>query len=267
MLKSIYILDENGILLYSKNFMREKYDDNILIGFFSSITNFSREALGSIVKNIDLGENNKLIITAVSDENLLGAAIVSSNDNNNLVTSILKDIVQDFIDTYSPDYDTDKIFQDEMEDIIDNNLKGKTMRSPLKRIFFSWLIAAPLSYFLIFISIMATSFIYSILRLDRFINPQQLFTRFMPALIILSTINIILLFLLPNLILGFLSPNWKIAVLNSLIFLVFTITLYFYSIEPNFAYIVISNLPLTLIFSLFFLFIGIRYSSKRFLKK
>ena len=115
MFKSIYILDENGILLYSKNFMKEKYDDNILIGFFSSITNFSREALGSIVKNIDLGENNKLIITAISDENLLGAAIVSSNDNNNLVTSILKDIVQDFIDTYSPYYDPDKIFQDEME--------------------------------------------------------------------------------------------------------------------------------------------------------
>ncbi|MFX0059097.1 MAG: hypothetical protein ACFE8J_12425 [Candidatus Heimdallarchaeota archaeon] len=267
MLKSIYILDENGILLFSRNFMREKYDDNILIGFFSSITNFSREALGSIVKNVDLGENNKLIIAPASDENLLGAAIVSSNDNNNLVSSILKDIVQDFIDTYSPDYDPDKIFQDEMENIIEDNLKGKTMRSPLKRIFASWLIAGFLSYFLIFISIIASSFIYSIFRLERFINPGQLFTRFMPSLIILSTLNIIILFLLPNLILGFLSPNWKIAVVNSIIFLAVTITLYFFSIEPNFAYIVISNLPLTLIFSLFFLFIGIRYSSKRFLKK
>jgi hypothetical protein len=267
MLKSIYILNENGILLYSRNFMKEKYDDNILIGFFSSITNFSREALGSIVKNVELGENNKLIISPSSNENLIGAAIVNSNDNNDLVSSILRDIVQDFIDTYSPDYDPDKIFQDEMEDFIEDNLKGKTIRSPLKRIIVSWLIAAPLSYFLIFISIIATSFIYSLFRLDRFINPEQLFTRFMPALIILSTLNIIILFLIPNLILGFLSPNWKIAVFNSLIFFSITITLYFYSIEPNFAYIVISNLPLTLIFSLFFLFIGIRYSSKRFLKK
>ncbi len=58
MLKNLYILDENGILLYSKEFTREEqYDDNLLIGFFTSIANFSREALGTAVKNVNLGEN------------------------------------------------------------------------------------------------------------------------------------------------------------------------------------------------------------------
>ncbi|GAI99743.1 unnamed protein product, partial [marine sediment metagenome] len=46
MLKNLYIMDENGKLLYSRDFVREqKYDDNLLIGFFTSITNFSKEAL------------------------------------------------------------------------------------------------------------------------------------------------------------------------------------------------------------------------------
>ena len=99
-------MDEHGILLYSKQFISEQqYDDNILIGFFTSIANFSREALGTAVKNVDLGENNKLILTPIEDEGLLGAAIVGSNDNNDLVTKIIRDIMQEFIDSYSPDYD------------------------------------------------------------------------------------------------------------------------------------------------------------------
>lgn len=267
MFKSIYFLDENGILLYSKNFMAKKYDEDILIGFFSSIANFSREALGSIVKNVDLGENNKLILVPHSEESILGAAVVGASDNNALVTSIVTNILQDFIDSYSPDYDPETIFPEEMETKINNNLKGKVMHSPIIRIFLSWLIVGSISYFLILLSINATSFIYDYYNLGRFITQEQLFTRFMPILILLSTVNTIILFLAPNLILGFLAPNWRIAVLNSFIFLGITITLFFYSIRPDFAYIIIGQLPLALIFSLFFLFIGIRYSSKMFLKR
>ena len=116
MLKNLYIIDENGRLLYSKDLVREQeYDDNLLIGFFTSITNFSREALGTAVKTVDLGENNKLIVVPKQDERILGAAIVSSKDNNELVAKILKNILQEFIDSYSPDYDTEKIIQEEME--------------------------------------------------------------------------------------------------------------------------------------------------------
>jgi len=267
MIKSIYFLDENGFLLYSKNFMKEKYDENILIGFFSSIANFSREALGGLVKNVDLGENNKLILIPNSEERILGATVVSTNDNNDLVTLIVKNIMQDFIDSYSPDYDLETIYPDDMERIINNNLRGKIMPSPRIKLLLSWLIVGFLCYFLILLSINVTSFMYTSFNLNRFFTPEQLFTRFMPILILLSTINIIILFLLPNLILGFLSLNWKIATLNSFIYLGITITLYFYSTEPNFAYIIVGHLPLSLIFSLFFLFIGTRYSSKMFLKR
>ncbi|MFX1366238.1 MAG: hypothetical protein ACFFCE_07070 [Promethearchaeota archaeon] len=267
MIKSVYFLDENGILLYSKNFMEKKYDENILIGFFSSIANFSREALGSVVKNVDLGENDKLILVPNEEERFLVAAVVGVNENNELVSKILKNMMQDFIDSYSPDYNPELIFPEEMEEIFNNNLKGKVMQKPIIRTLLSWLIVGPLSFFLIFMSINTTLFIFQYFNLNRFYNADQLFTTFMPILILLSTANIVILFLPPNLIFGFLSPNWKIALTNSFIFLGVTITLYFYSAEPNFAYIIIGQLPLTLIFSLFFLFIGIRYSSKIFLRR
>ena len=267
MIKSIYMMDENGLLLYSKNFMEEQYEEDILIGFFASIANFSREALGSIVKNIDLGKNNKLILSPNPEQRLLGAAIVSSNDNNDLALDILKNIVHDFIDSYAPDYNVDQILEEDMEQIINSNMKNQVLRSPIRRLVLSWFLVTPLSPLLILLSITVTIFIYNIYDLNRFLTPELLFIRFMPILVLLSTINIIILFLVPNMILGFLSPNWKIAVVNSFAFLAVTITLYFYSSEPNFAYIVIGNFPLSLIFSLFFLFIGIRYSSKKFLKK
>lgn len=268
MLKNLYILDENGFLLYSKEFTREEqYDDNLLIGFFTSIANFSREALGTAVKNVNLGENNKLILVPNDDERLLGAAIVSSNDNNELVTKIIKEILQEFIDSYSPDYDIEKIIQEDMEKIIQDVLRTKIIHSPIIRIALSWLINAPLTILLVFASINVTLFIYASFNLTQYFNLDQLFSRFFPALILLSTVNIIILFLFPNLLFGFLSTNRNISVINSLIHLGATIVLFFYSSEPAFAYIVLGFLPLTLIFSLFFLFIGIRSSSKRFLKK
>lgn len=265
MFKSLYIMDENGLLLYSRNFMKQKYDENILIGFFTSIANFSREALGGVVKDLNLGQNNKLILLPNTEERLLSAAIVSDNDNEELISRILKNILQDFVNTYSPDYEIEKILELDMQHIVDSNLSDKILHSPLKRLILSWMIVGSLTYPLILLSIYATNFIYLVLDLNRFLTQEFLFTRFLPALILLSIFNIMILFLIPNFVLGYLSPNWKIALLNSIIYIGVSITVYFYSSEPNFAYIVISNLPLALIFSLFFLFMGTRYSRKKFL--
>jgi len=177
MLKNLYILDENGILLYSKEFTREEqYDDNLLIGFFTSIANFSREALGTAVKNVNLGENNKLILVPNEDERLLGAAIVSSNDNNELVTKIIKEILQEFIDSYSPEYDQEKIIQEEMEKVIQDVLLTKIIHSPIVRVTVSWLINIPFTILLIFVSINATLLIYAAFNLNQYFNKFCFYT-------------------------------------------------------------------------------------------
>ena len=170
MIKNLYILDESGILLYSKEFTREEqYDDNLLIGFFTSIANFSREALGTAVKNVNLGENNKLILVPHEDERLLGAAIVSSRDNNELVTKIIKEILQEFIDSYSPDYDIEKILHEDMEKVIQDVLRAKTIHSPIIRNLLAWIINAPLTVLLVYVSIYVTLFIYAAFDLESII--------------------------------------------------------------------------------------------------
>ena len=175
--------------------------------------------------------------------------------------------MQEFIDTYSPDYDQEKIINEEMEILVQDVLRTKTIHSPIVRIIISWVINDPLMILLIFASINLTIFIYLAFDLNQYITPDELFSKFFPALILMSTGNIIILFLFPNLVFGFLSPNRNIAVLNSIVNLVVSIILFAYSSEPAFCYIILGHLPLTLIFSLFFLFIGIKSSSKRFLKK
>jgi hypothetical protein len=268
MLKNIYIMDENGVLLYSKDFEKQKYDENILIGFFTSLANFSREALGTAVKNVDIGEENKLILVPIQEERILGAVIVNVRDNSQLVSQILKNILQEFVDSYSPEYNVERIFHEDMEKIINNNLSEKILRSPVVRFILSWLIVAPMSYGLIVASIFTTTFLYALFDLERFtVNSFLFFSRFLPSLIAISTVDMIILFLLPNLILGYLSPSWKIGIVSSVIQLGLTIYLFFNSMEPLFTYIIIGYLPLALIFSLFFLFIGTRMASRRFLKK
>ncbi|MHA2289265.1 MAG: hypothetical protein ACXABG_10825, partial [Promethearchaeota archaeon] len=233
---------------------------------FTSVANFSREALGTAVKNVKLGEENKLVLLPNEDERLLGAAIVSPKDNTELVRKIIKEILREFVDSYSPDYDKEKILQEEMDQIIQDVLRTKTIHSPGLRFVLSWLINAPLTVLMVFVSIAVTLFIYASFNLTQYFNIDQLFTRFFPALILLSTLNVVILFLFPNLLFGFLSTNRKVSIVNSIIHLGATITLFFYSSEPAFAYIVLGFLPLTLIFVLFFFSIGIRASSKRFLK-
>ena len=135
MIKRIYIMKFNGILLFSKNFIKtEKYDDSIFIGFFASIANFSREALDSIVEYIDLGHNNKLILYPQLKEKLLTAAIVSSIDDNDLISKILRNIAQDFIGEFGPDFNPNKINKEETEHIIEENLEGKISSTLLKRL-------------------------------------------------------------------------------------------------------------------------------------
>ena len=247
--------------------MKEQYDDDVLVGFFTSISHFSREALGSAVKNIDLGNNNKLILSANHEEGLLGAMITSSDDNDKLATNILRNFMQDIIDEFSPEY---KIVREKADNLLKANVKERIIKNPTIRLILSWVIGAPLGIALIYLSYFAVLYLFAVFQLDRFIGGLELFTRFIPALIVLSFVSISIVYLLPNIWLGYSAPNWRYAVGFSIIYLGFTIGLYFflsYTTEFGFImlYTTLGQLPLAIVFSLFFLFIGIRTASKRFL--
>ncbi len=261
-------MKENGVLLFSKNFLDENFDSDILIGFFASIANFSREALNSVVKNVDLGANNRLVLHAIPEEKLLGAIIGSSLDNTELINEILLNVMLDFIDNFSPNYEIEQIKNANMEKLIDDNLKSRIMQSPRQRYVLSWFMVGPLSYFLMLISIYVTQLLYSFFNVDILLFSQtQIFTELMPALAFLSTANVFILFLLPNLILGYLTPSKKVAYLSSIIHLSVVLTLYSFSTEPLFAFIIVAYLPFAFFLAIIFCYIGLRLSWKKKLVK
>lgn len=265
MLKQLYIMKFNGTLLYSKSFFKErKIDDNILIGFFASLTNFSREALESEIEHIDLGNENKLVLVSNSKENLLATAIVSSINDNELISKILTNIMHDFIGTFAPDYDPVKIDSKDMDMIIEENLEGKISRPLINRLIISWILLIPLCIFLNFLNINSRQYILQDLYLDKEIYTQEeVYTEVMPAMVLLSLMILLTVFILPNLISGYLVLNERLAYINSVIYLVIIFSIYFFTIESIFAYVIIAYMPLIVLISIGFSYIGFRIAKKR----
>lgn len=254
MIKSIYIMQENGVLLYSKNFVKEKFDSNLLVGFFASIANFSREALNSVVKNMDLGDENKLILQPMIKEKLITAAIVNSADNNDLINKILNNIVLDFINEVLDEESVENIDNVQVEKIVKENLKRKNFPSQNKLIILSFIILLPLLLAILSVSIFLTNLF------------EDWFTAIETALMLYSVINLLLLTIFPNLISGLLTPSKKMVLINSLLIITIEIVVYSFFVKQLFRQITIANLPINLILSLAFAYMGQRIAARRFLK-
>ena len=265
MIKQLYIMKFNGTLLFSKRFVKEgKIEDNVLIGFFASLTNFSREALESEIQYIDLGHDNKLVLFPQSNDKLLATAIVSSIDDSDLISKILRNILQDFIGAFAPDYNLDKIKGKDMERIIEENLQGKISRPLIKRLVYSWILLIPLCIFLNFLNITSREYIFPHLYLQKEIYTQEeIYTEVLPTMVVISLLVLMIVFILPNLISGYLVLNEKFAYLNSVIYLVLIIGIYFFTIESEFAYVIIAYMPLIFLISIGFAYIGFRLAKKR----
>jgi len=246
---------DNGILLFSKNFIKIKYDNNLLVGFFASIANFSREALQNIVKTIDLGEDDKLILHPRTSDNLIGAAIVGSKDNNTLMIDILNNIMLDFIHEFTTYDNPDNIDPVITENIITENLHRKVFPSIPKLIISSFILLVPLLSILIFVTIYITN------------TFQDFFTHVQLALILYTSMTLLLLTLAPNLISGFLAPDRRYALFNTLVIILIEVAFYAVAVDRLFAQITFANLPINFILSLASAYFGLRLSSRKYLRK
>ncbi|MFX1273767.1 MAG: hypothetical protein ACFFBP_11975 [Promethearchaeota archaeon] len=255
MIKSIYIMLDNGILLFSKNFVEIKYDNNLLIGFFASIANFSREALKSVVKTVDLGEENKLVLHPRTKEKLLSAAIVSTTDNNSLIIDILNNLMLDFTHEFTSYDNPDNIDKMTAEKLVSDNLRRKIFPSIPKLILVSIALLTPLLSILIVLSIYITN------------TFQNLFEHVQPALILYTSITLLLLTLVPNLISGFLAPDRRYALFNTFVIIIIEVAVYIAFVERLFIQITLANLPINFILSLASAYFGLRLSSRKYLKK
>ncbi|MBD3350800.1 MAG: hypothetical protein GF364_04860, partial [Candidatus Lokiarchaeota archaeon] len=245
-------MKENGILLYSKNQTNEKFQDDILVGFFASIANFSREALNTAVQNIDLGNENKLVLAPIPDEQLLAAAIVSEIDNEELISSVLRDITRDFIDEYAPNYIRQNINPTYVDEIFDKNTMGRQVGSKFKRFVLSWLVLLPMSVLLMFLSSMVGDLLVNGLGLyQEIVTFDDVLSRILPGFFLIATAINLVLFVLPNFVNGYIVMNRKIMYFNMVIYVILSIV-EFLGAQPIIAIILIAYIPLVLIICTFF---------------
>lgn len=248
--------------------MDVKFDHNILIGFFTSIANFSREALERMVKFVDLGRDEKLILHEVPDEELFGASIVQTKDNNDLVHDLLNKILQEFIAEFGPYYNPEKIYSDRMDLLVDDILKGKTSYSLIKRFIVSWFILGPLAVILTFAGIAGTEyFLGAFYSGERLFTQNEIFTRLMPQMAIFAFLVLIIVFGITNLFSGYITLDLRIGFLNSIIYIVVVIISYVYSVQPVFAFIILAYSPLVFMISFGATYIGYRLAVRNKLLK
>lgn len=248
-------MQENGILLFSKEYESVSFDTNLLIGFFASIANFSREALSTAVRNVDLGEGNKVIMQPNPKQGLIAAAIVSPMDNSSLIHDILENIILDFINEFPSFEDPDKLNLITIEAIFNDNMRRKTFPSTPKLIISSLVILTPVLFVLIYISTYLTNAF------------QYLFHSFEFSLIVYTSLTLLLLTVIPNLISGFLAPDKRYAWFNTFMIVLLEVVFYLVSVERLFAQITLANLPINFILSIASAYFGFSLSSRRYLKK
>ncbi len=93
---------------------------------------------------------------------------------------------------------------------------------------------------------------------------EDLFTEHDTTLMIYSVISLLFLTIVPNLVSGLLTPSKKMVLLNSLLIMSVEIVGYIFFVSLLFRRITIANLPINLILSLAFAYLGQRISARRF---
>jgi hypothetical protein len=244
----------------------EKYDDNILIGFFASLANFGREALNSIIQYIDLGDNNKLVLSPLMNEKLLAVAIVDSLDDNSLIRRISRNILRDFVDLYAPKFKIDEINDVDMDSIINLNLAGKVSAPLIKRLIMAWVIIIPISVLLIILNIMAIDYFFEYRPEEPLYTQSDIFTEVLPQAAFITLLELIIVMGFPNFLLGRIIINKIYSFLNSSVYTGAILLTYYYVLDPFFAYIIIFYFPLAVIISLGGAYFGYLLGLKRKIK-
>jgi hypothetical protein len=263
MIKSLYILRRNGLLLYSQDFIDLPFDENLLYGFFSSVVNFSREGLESVVDFVDLGEKSKVIFELNAQENIFAAAIVSVKDNNGLVKKVLRNILTGFIDEFSPEYDLDLAKnRNKMEEIIKDSLRRRGTSSLLLRFIISIVVLVVLGVILTVVNIWAsTNLIFA--NVPFYFTPENLIKRTIPILALGLFIELIVVFGLANFISGYILLNLKLSIINAIIYFIMIMLALLLSVQTILIYPIISFLPFVAIASVGGAYLGNEFAKTK----
>jgi hypothetical protein len=258
MIEYLAILRQNGELLYSKNILNIAIEEEVLMGFFASVSNFSQEALQLYVDEISLGEFKKIILVNSPHDKVIIGAIVDRVDSKTAVRRIINELLLKFISNYGPQFSLEQIKSHEVDGML-NGLFGKyvkvhNMRHRIK----TWFVFGFLG-----ILVRAISFLIGIRVLGLFNISQQNIDPSSFAL--LGTLNVLLLYGFPVFLDGYMAGTQKRAIRNSIIYLL--LIQFSYQGDAILGPILIGFLPVSIILTFLFSFAGVYYASQKYLFK
>ncbi len=98
MFHAIFFVLENGVCIFSKNFIASKIDSQLITGFLSALGSFATEALGSGMQSLKLQTGEQLSILKYSQGKtpLLGIVIADPRDNSKLIQNLLLQMLTEF---------------------------------------------------------------------------------------------------------------------------------------------------------------------------
>jgi len=259
MIKSIYIMREDGTLLYSQDLVDEKFNANTLVGFCASITNFGREALRIAVNTVGIGNKNEMILEHITEDELIAVAISSREDDKGLVSRILRNILQDFMDKHSPNYDPSDVDVFDMQMVVKLNVERRTSPPPLYRATLASLVLAASSYGIVMLSVLFARYFTLPLVDEVAINNQK-----SPVMSLIALYAILLFFTLavPSFIAGYIVGNKNQSLLVGMVSVFISMAWYGIGSQSAIVHIIMLSLPVAIGASLFFAYIGQKMSSR-----
>lgn len=130
MFHSIYLTRRNGVSVYSRHYKEMKAEDQLVSGFVSALGSFSTEALGSDLQSVILQTGERLSILTSSDASVVGIIIADSRDHPALISKLLTEIIQEFIEIFQKDIAKNNPLLSTKTEKFNNNvdriLKGRT---------------------------------------------------------------------------------------------------------------------------------------------
>ncbi len=264
MLFSIFIFRENGVVLYSRNLKEGTMDDQVLVGFFSSITNFSKEALQSTIQQLDLGADTQLVLHYRPKEEIVIAAIADARDDVDKVKQILSTVITDFIDEYGANVEESQVNATTLTESINQLLRQSTRKrgATMQFIALDFMIALFLPLYFLMEAILP-SLVTGFFGPGVIVTTSFLITQFMPRIFLASVIYVFVTVPVPAFVTGFIAGEKRRAWQNFMGFFIIALILLALILQTVLSMIALLYAPFSIVIGLVFSWIGVRMAEKR----
>lgn len=234
MFHAVYIVLENGVCIFSKNFTNSTIDSQLFAGFLSALGSFATESLGSGLQSLKLqtGEQLSMLKCAQGKTPLVGIVIADSRDNPKLIQKLLLQILTEFHSIFQRQLESGIALNinefKEFSFTVDTILEGKVASRTRSKMVLGVAIG------LLFMAFIVVAFIPAFIRLSDFqiaqlnlpaidfsdgLNPLEIQTLQTIVLVVMGALMLFLcvIFFLPTFLAAYIAGNRRRGIWTAII--------------------------------------------------